>query len=80
MSNVTELNQIIQHYPLLLSYSLDTSVSRLDFFIQVYYVDVDIDVDSTFFHFISFSVVLVFFVASVAGRAIGYTRSTSFVF
>lgn len=35
VSNVTELNQIIQHYPLLLSYSLDTSVSRLDFFIQV---------------------------------------------
>ncbi|CAM9638144.1 unnamed protein product, partial [Hapterophycus canaliculatus] len=34
VSNVTELNQIIQHYPLLLSYSLDTSVSRLDFFIQ----------------------------------------------
>eukprot|EP00903_Cladosiphon_okamuranus_P008396 g8072.t1 len=34
VSNVTELNQLIQDYPLLLSYSLDTSVSRLDFLIQ----------------------------------------------
>lgn len=37
MSNVTELNQLIQDYPLLLSYSLDTSVSRLDFLIEVQY-------------------------------------------
>lgn len=36
VSNVTELNQLIQDYPLLLSYSLDTSVSRLDFLIEVH--------------------------------------------
>lgn len=35
VSNATELNQLIQDYPLLLSYSLDTSVSRLDFLIEV---------------------------------------------
>ncbi|CAM9149560.1 unnamed protein product [Ectocarpus sp. 13 AM-2016] len=34
VSNATELNQLIQDYPLLLSYSLDTSVSRLDFLIE----------------------------------------------
>lgn len=42
VSNVTELNQVIQDYPLLLSYSLDTSVSRLDFLIEVQYVSLDV--------------------------------------
>lgn len=35
VSNVTELDHMITAYPVLLSYSLDTTVSRLDFLIQV---------------------------------------------
>lgn len=35
VSNVSELNSVIEVYPTLLSYSLDASVSRADFVIQV---------------------------------------------
>lgn len=35
VSNVSELDSLIQVYPVLLSYSLDTSVSRIDFLVQV---------------------------------------------
>ncbi|CAM9463181.1 unnamed protein product [Choristocarpus tenellus] len=35
VTNATEMDNLIVQYPLLLSYSLDTSVSRLDYIIQV---------------------------------------------